>query len=268
MTDSSSAPTSGHGPTIALLTADREFFDAVPEDERTLAERALVVPALAVARGEVVIPEQAGASALLLVEGALWREVVVGRSIAPQVLHPGAVLLCEPPEAELLASASRAAALTPSKLAVLDRRFLLATARWPRLAAITHQRLAEQERDLAVSAAIGGLPRVDDRLLLVLWHLAERWGTVVPGGVRLSLNLTHATLGRFVGARRPTVSLAVSELRERGALDRDACGAWVLTGSPPAVGTGAAPAGTAPGLPDLFPRPRVAPPARSGDAAA
>jgi hypothetical protein len=245
------------GPTINLLAADREFAEAVPQDERETAQRALVMPCLAIRRGDAVEPSTAGVSALLLVEGALWREIVVGRSVAPQVLHPGAVILTEPPGRELLESATRATALTGSRLAVLDRRFLLAAARWPGLANVTHQRLAEQERDLAVSIAIGGLPRVDDRLLLLLWHFAEHWGTVIPGGVRLTLNLTHATLGRFVGARRPTVSLAVSELRERGELDRDDAGAWILTGTPPAVGSGAAPAGTGAGLPDLFPQARA-----------
>jgi hypothetical protein len=267
MPDRTSPPPPADGAVIDLLSADREFADAVPDDEQTTARRALVLPGRSVRRGDAVLPE-AGASALMLVEGAVWREVVVGRSVAPQVLHPGAVLLCHPRAGDLLESASSATALAPSKLAVLDRRFLLATARWPGLAAVVHQRLAEQERDLAVSAAIGGLARVDDRLLLLLWHFAERWGCVVPAGIRLGLNLTHATLGRFVGARRPTVSLAVAELRERGELDRDDAGAWILTGDPPAVGSGAARAtATTSGLPDLFPQPRAGTVVR-GDAAA
>ena len=248
--------------TLDLLTADRDFAAAIPDEDRAAAQRALTLPCVSVERGEPVSAQQADASAMVLVEGALWREIVVGRSVAPQVLGPGAVLLTEPPAGELLQSTADAAALVPSRLAVLDRRFLLAAARWPRLAVVAHHRLAEQERDLAVAAAIGGLPRVDDRLLLLLWHFAERWGTVVPGGVRVSLNLTHATLGRFVGARRPTVSLAVAELRERGELDRDTSGAWLLTGDPPAVAPAAAPGLS---LPDLFPHARYA---ARGDAAA
>ena len=248
--------------TLDLLAADRDFAAAISDEDRPAAARALTLPCVCVQRGDQVPVQQADASALVLVEGALWREIVVGRSVAPQVLGPGAVLLSEPPAGELLQSTAHAAALAPSRLAILDRRFLLAAARWPRLAAVAHQRLAEQERDLAVAAAIGGLPRVDDRLLLLLWHFAERWGAVVPGGVRLGLNLTHATLGRFVGARRPTVSLAVAELRERGQLDRDPSGAWLLTGDPPAVASLPAPGIR---LPDLFPHARLA---ARGDAAA
>ena len=33
---------------------------------------------------------------------------------------------------------------------------------------------------LAVALAISHHQRVDDRLLLTLWHLAERWGRVTP----------------------------------------------------------------------------------------
>jgi CRP/FNR family transcriptional regulator, cyclic AMP receptor protein len=250
-------PASVDGSTIDLLATDRELAEGVPDEDRPAAQRALRVPGLTARRGEAVAPEAAGASAMLLVEGALWREIVVGRSVAPQVLHPGAVLLSDPPGRELLETMTKASALTGSRLALLDERFLLAAARWPGLANVLQRRLAEQERDLAVSVAIGAMPRVDDRLLLLLWHFAEHWGSVVPGGVRISLNLTHATLGRFVGARRPTVSLAVSELRERDELDRDPGGAWILTGTPPSVGTGAVPAGTSAGLPDLFPQARA-----------
>jgi CRP/FNR family transcriptional regulator, cyclic AMP receptor protein len=245
-------PPAPQGPTIDLFEVDHDIAHAVPPEDRAEAERMLVVPARTVARDEPVLPERDGPFAQLLVSGALWREVSVGTSVFPQLLHPGAVLLCAPPPGELLESSARAAALTPATLAVLDERFVAATMRWPRLAAVLHRRLAEQERDLAVYAAIAGLSRVDDRLLLLLWHLAERWGRVVPEGVRVSLRLTHATLGRFVGARRPNVSLAVSELRERGELERAADGGWVLTGqSPKAAGLGA-PAHAPSALPDLF----------------
>ena len=52
--------------------------------------------------------------------------------------------------------------------------------------------------------------------MLLLWHLAARWGRVEPGGIRLSLPLTHRLLGQLVGAERPSVSHALARLSAPG----------------------------------------------------
>jgi hypothetical protein len=67
----------------------------------------------------------------------------------------------------------------------------------------------------------------------LFWHLAERWGRVTGDGVIVPLALTHRILGQLVGARRPTVSTALSELAERGELVRRPDGSWLLRGDPP-----------------------------------
>jgi hypothetical protein len=90
-------------------------------------------------------------------------------------------------------------------------------------------RLAQQSSRVAVQRAIAHLPRVEDRLLALFLHLAERWGRVGNGGVILPVSLTHATLGRLVGARRPTVSLALKELTSEGLVARRDDGAWVVS---------------------------------------
>jgi hypothetical protein len=74
---------------------------------------------------------------------------------------------------------------------------------------------------------------VDRRLKALFWHLAERWGRVSGDGVIVPLALTHRILGQLVGARRPTVSTALSELAERGELVRRPDGSWLLRGDPP-----------------------------------
>jgi hypothetical protein len=61
-----------------------------------------------------------------------------------------------------------------------------------------------------------------------MWHLAERWGRMGPSGVVVPIELTHGALGRLVGARRPTVTLALGELARDGALVRRNDGSWVL----------------------------------------
>ena len=44
----------------------------------------------------------------------------------------------------------------------------------------------------------------------------------------LPVKLTHETLGRFVGARRPSVTLAMGQLADEGLVTRRDDGAWVL----------------------------------------
>ena len=226
-----SAPDSRH--TVRLLEADDDFARAVPSDDRALADRALTVRTRTFDTEDVVACDPQEAIALLVLEGAVWREISVGTGGAPQLLGLGSVVLCEPPAGELLQIEAVSTALQHTRCALLDRRFLMAATRWPQLTMVLHHRLAVQERDLATLAAIGQLPRVDARLTALLWHLAERWGRIGSDGVHLPLRLTHATLGRFVGARRPTVSLALAELRDAGTAVRREDGTWMLHGSPP-----------------------------------
>ena len=64
--------------------------------------------------------------------------------------------------------------------------------------------------------AITSQPRLEVRLVLLLWHLAARWGRVEPSGVRLSLPLTHRLLGQLVAAERPSISHALKRLAQAG----------------------------------------------------
>jgi DNA-binding transcriptional ArsR family regulator len=46
--------------------------------------------------------------------------------------------------------------------------------------------------------------------------------------VAIPLRLTHQELGRYVGARRPTISLALKELQDTGKVARRDDGNWLL----------------------------------------
>jgi hypothetical protein len=118
------------------------------------------------------------------------------------------------------------------RLAMLDERVLLAARRFPNLVAGLQTRMGEQHQRLATQLAICQLPRVEDRVLALLWLLAETWGRVTPSGTVVPLALTHDALGELVGARRPTVTLALKELADRGALFRQD-GQWLLLAPPP-----------------------------------
>ena len=94
-------------------------------------------------------------------------------------------------------------------------------------------RAVQRSFELATKQATSHLTRVDARLELLFWGLADRWGRVGPDGVVLELPLTHQVLGRLVGAQRPSVTTALSDLARRGILERRGDGAWVLHGEPP-----------------------------------
>jgi CRP/FNR family transcriptional regulator, cyclic AMP receptor protein len=87
-------------------------------------------------------------------------------------------------------------------------------------------------RHLAVNMAIAHYPRIDHRLLLLLWHLADRWGRVTAAGTRIPLRLTHALLADLVAARRTSVTTALAQLEDEGHLYRDDH-TVVLRGEPP-----------------------------------
>jgi CRP/FNR family cyclic AMP-dependent transcriptional regulator len=104
--------------------------------------------------------------------------------------------------------------------------------RWPPIIEHVTARATRRSRWLTMRLAVNQHARLDDRLTLTLWGLAERWGRVTPQGVVLPLRLTHGTLARLVGARRPSVTAALGELTSTGVLERTA-GGWVLHGAPP-----------------------------------
>jgi CRP-like cAMP-binding protein len=89
-----------------------------------------------------------------------------------------------------------------------------------------------RSRHLALELAIVQERRVDRRLHMLLWHLADRWGRMTSDGAQVTAPLTHSLLAELVAARRPSVSTALGQLSEAGVLTRTG-EAWILTGDPP-----------------------------------
>jgi len=120
-----------------------------------------------------------------------------------------------------------------TQLAVLDHAFVLRIVPWPQLGLELFNRGTRRAHHLAVALAIAHHQRIGDRLLLSLWHLAERWGRVTPEGIVVPLPLGHQRLADLVGASRQSVTTALGELRRDGLLSRRDSGEWVLHGEPP-----------------------------------
>src|ERR687897_128192 len=224
---------------VRLLEADAELGALLSPGRRAEAERELVVRTHRLSVGPWDVSRLSGASAdhvgLLVLDGVLSRELVVADHVSAELLGPGD--LVRPWQASsgagLLPVQAVWSVLSTVTLAVLDRRFAAEAARYPEITAALFDRLGERSLRLATTQAISQLTRVDRRLKALFWHLAERWGRVSGDGVVVPLALTHRILGQLVGARRPTVSTALSELAEREELTRRPDGSWLLRGDPP-----------------------------------
>ena len=219
--------------TVRLLAIEPDIGRYLTSEERDGAQT-LSVPARDLAAGPLDVHgllTGSGAFGAFVVNGMLLHHLQIGEQPALRVLGPGDILsLSEAPRS--LLTDSRCVTALSTRLAILGTEFLVAAHRWPRLIAGLHVRMAEQGDRLATQLAICQLPRVDQRLLSLMWMLAESWGYVTPHGTRLPMSLTHDTLGGLIGARRPTVTLALRELVERGAIVRQGDG-WLLLASPP-----------------------------------
>jgi CRP/FNR family transcriptional regulator, cyclic AMP receptor protein len=124
--------------------------------------------------------------------------------------------------------------LEPTRMAVLDHDLVARMNPWPQLGLELFSRGTRRAHSLAVALAISHHQRVDDRLLLTMWQIAERWGTVRPDGIAIQLTLSHERLASLIGSHRPAVTTAIGELVRAGMISRGADRVWVLHGDPPA----------------------------------
>jgi CRP/FNR family cyclic AMP-dependent transcriptional regulator len=231
-------PEAGSG-SVQLLTVDPDLARDLDQRRAREAAQRLYVRALEIPRGRWspldTVPQSSRPLGLLLLDGMLVREATVADHPSAELLGPGDVLRSwdDPDAEELLPRSIEWTALTTARMAVIDHAFAIRAAQWPEVVAALFDRAARRAERLVVMQAIAHLTRVDDRLLALLWSLAERWGRVVPGGVLVSLRLSHRTLAGMVGARRPSVTTALGQLMARGDIERRADGEWILRGDPP-----------------------------------
>jgi hypothetical protein len=227
------------GPTISLPDADPDLADLIDPAELPRARAQARTRVHRLSPGEWDARDAHIAEAhhrgFLIADGLLSRNVeVMGRSCV-ELVGPGDVM--RPWSWDDAGSHVKAevgwAVLEPTGLAVLDHALVRAIMPWPQLGLELFNRGTRRAHHLAVALAISHHQRVDDRLLLSLWHLAERWGRVHPDGIVLPLPLGHQRLADLVGASRPTVTTALGELTAAGSIARRDGGEWVLLGAPP-----------------------------------
>ena len=223
-----------------VLDEDPDLHERVPDSERNRATLEAVASVHALDLGVWDEPDTPNTHhdgfGLLVLEGMIARRVTLGRFDCTELLGQGDLL--RPWSFAGAASASVSSKVTwnvvePVRLAELDRRFALSIAPWPEVVANLMDRIIQRSRWLAFQLAVCHVVRVDTRLLLMMWHFADRWGRMTRDGARINLPVTHSVLASVVGARRPSVTTALGRLQEQGLIERLPDGAWLLHGSPP-----------------------------------
>jgi CRP-like cAMP-binding protein len=223
-----------------VLLEDRELLAVVPGPDREAATRESVA-AVTVARpgtwdGKPAAPQTARGHGMLVLDGILVRRVAFADRVAAELLGPGDLLRPSEHDGEEATLPFEATwnVLIGLRLALLDARWSRRMAKYPDVGVELTARAMRRARRLANMLTIGLHPKLDERLQLLLWEIADRYGRVHRDGVHIDLPLTHELISQLAGARRPSISSALHRLAERGVIERQGSG-WVLHGEPPGV---------------------------------
>jgi CRP/FNR family cyclic AMP-dependent transcriptional regulator len=224
---------------ISLLDADPDFITGLDPAsvERARAAARTRLQRLSPGRWNAVaaMEPEVHHRGFLIVDGLLARDVeVLGRHCTELLGHGDVMRPWQwDPEGSHVKAEVGWEVLEPTRLAVLDHALIQRLGPYPSLGAELFARGIRRAHALAVALAISHHPRVDERICLTLWHLAERWGYVTSDGIVVDLPLSHQRLATLVGAHRPSVTTAMGDLTRDGAISRRDDGQWIVHGDPP-----------------------------------
>jgi CRP/FNR family transcriptional regulator, cyclic AMP receptor protein len=220
-----------------VVAEDHDLSDALSPARRSGAIQQCLAPTISLPRGHWdgqhndMEPDGIG---LLLLSGLVIRRVSVEGGYGAELLGQGDLL--RPWQGEgaqsTLCRTSGWRVLEQARIAVLDASAAVRLAQYPELTGRLVAKALERSRNLAVAMAIARHKRLEVRLHMLFWHLADRWGRVRPDGVVVPLRLTHSMLGDLVSAQRPSVSTGLSALARQGLL-HNSRREWILCGDPP-----------------------------------
>ncbi|HEX5983079.1 MAG TPA: Crp/Fnr family transcriptional regulator [Solirubrobacterales bacterium] len=223
--------------TAALLRLDPDLGAGIPASQRAKAVRACRAEVLELPEGrwqEDDADFDNSGFGLIVLSGVLCRRVAQSESQGAEIVGPGDLLRPWDHLAEWSTIPIEASweVIQPSRLALLDSDFARRAAPYPQVAAQLVRRALIRSRYLAILVAIIGQRRVETRLTMLFWHLADRFGQMSGEWVDIPVPLTHSTLAELVAARRPSVTTALSNLQDQGVVLRTHSG-WRLSGTVP-----------------------------------
>jgi len=221
-----------------ILADDPELSGGLTGERLENAVRDCVVGTCSCRSGPWSPPDEIGdmrfGVGLLILGGLIVRRVGVAGRFGAELLGEGDLMNPFHPHdmGTSLPRTGKWRVLQDARMAILDSEFVLRATRYPEVVSALLARALKRSRHIATNMAIVQQPRIDLRLHMLFWELADRWGIVRQDGVHVPMPLTHATLSDLVAARRPTVTKALGELAQRGAVIWTGSD-WLLPGEPP-----------------------------------
>lgn len=204
-----------------LLDADEDLAEEFDIRARIAARQLATVRVLDAEVGDCDLAPWFDAArdgpGLLILDGLIATGTRVSDRTATELLGSGDLL--QSPSAgadELLERSADWRVLCPTRFGLLDADFADRVRPFPQIMEALLRRAGTRIAEIDVLRAISSQPRLEVRLVLLLWHFAARWGRVEPAGIRLCLPLTHRLLGHLVAAERPSVSHALKRLADSG----------------------------------------------------
>jgi CRP-like cAMP-binding protein len=221
---------------VSLLDADPDLADRIPADDLPAARHASRARVEHLVPGPWDPPEPVPGSegfGLLVLSGFLVRRVGREGLFGAEILGPDDLLRPWQAPGRVASQPFESGwqTIAAAELAVLDGSFVERVTAYPQIGVRLVDRALLRSRHLALELAIVQQRRVEQRLQMLFWLLADRWGYVTREGVRLIVPLTHALLAELVAARRPSVSAALGKLAAAGEVSRTG-NQWTLRGSP------------------------------------
>ncbi len=227
-------------PAQRVLELDADLREALPAEQWGAALEATTAQTRELRRGEWDAIGEYGECeswmGLLVIEGFLARRTTCGGETVSEIIGPGDLLRPWDHDGEYPVEGITTSwqLLEPATIALLDEDFAARIAPWPALTVAILARIGRRARWLALRLLISQVPGVALRVFYLLWHLAERWGIRTDGGLVVPVRLTHEQIAELIGARRPSVSHAVAELRAEGVRQLSR-GGWEIPGDTPAL---------------------------------
>ncbi len=211
-----------------LLMLDPRLGAGLSRSQRADAKRELM------ARTALLRPGDSGAELFrsglfgaLVIDGALIRRVCTDRGRSLEVLVKGDLLRPWQEDSGWVVESS-IDALVETRVAVIESFAGDALCKFPPVTEALLERAFRRIRGMATQAAFDSRAGMDQRVLVSMWHLADRCGVKGVDGVVIPFPLTHQMIADLVGAQRTSVSAAISRLSTEGMLSRTDERGWKL----------------------------------------
>lgn len=226
------------GRRIRLLDVDPELGNGLSADDFAVARHYALADVAELGRGTYDAwtlgdPDLLG---LLVLTGLGIRSVQVAERRCGELVGPGSILRPWDHFGQFAPLPFEVSwrVIEPVALALLDQRLVKVGSRWPAIIQGIVRRAVERSHALSLDVAVHSLQHIELRLLVLFWHLADRFGRVTSDGIVIPLRLSHSDIAELIGTQRPSTSARLATLAKRGELLRRSDRTWVLHGEPPA----------------------------------